>query len=132
MCVNPVMKRNGKNTVSNTKHELKSGRYEAVEYFKDKNGEIYKTFDGNPILKYQVILDVIVTEKSYVFFLIDTIQNYGDQTPHISAMFNGKDRVQIRRDSPSKHAIRVWNDKSFTIYPFKSGVPYSFNEVKHE
>ena len=132
MYVNPVMKRNGKNTVSNTKHELKSGRYEAVEYFEDKNGETYKTFDGNPILKYQVILDVIVTEKAYVFFLINTIQNFGDQTPHISAMFDGKKSVRIKRDEPSKHAMRVWSDTSFTIYPFQGGVPYSFSEVKHE
>jgi len=114
------------------KYELQSGRYEAVEYFEDRNGEIYKTFDGNSVLKYQVILDVKVTEKSYLFSLIDIIQNYGDQTPHISAMFDGKNSVRIKRDEPSKHAMRVWSDTSFTIYPFQGGVPYLFNEVKYE
>ena len=120
---NPVMERNGKNTVNNTKYELKSGRYEAIEYFEDRTGE-------NSVLKYQVILDVKVTEKSYMFNLINIIQNFGDQTPHISAMFGEKKQIRIRRDKPSNHAIRVWNDNSFTIYPYRSGVPYSFKEVK--
>ncbi len=41
-------------------------------------------------------------------------------------MFNGKMRKIIRKDKPSGHAMRVWGDDNFTIYPFQVGIPFYF------
>lgn len=106
---------------------IKSGRYITEEYYKDyKTGEIYETSDGKIIPKYRVTIDIKVTEKSYIFTLVDIIENYG-AAYHFDDLFRESKRLVIRRDKPSKHAIHTWSDDSFTLYPYRVGTPYVFN-----
>ena len=48
---------------------------------------------------------------------------------HIEVMFGGKTRIVIPKDKPC-HAMRVWSDHDFTIYPFQAGVPFYFEKEK--
>lgn len=108
--------------------EITSGRYVSTEYYEDFSiGKAYTTSQGTPLLKYQVVIDVKATEKSYIFNLVDFIENHGC-APQIADMFRDNNRVAIRRDKPSKHAINTWSGYSFTLYPYRVGVPYVFNK----
>lgn len=108
--------------------EITPGRYVSTEYYEDfSTGKAYTTSQGTPLLKYQVVIDVKVTEKSYIFNLVDFIENHG-YAPQIADMFRDNKRVAIRRDKPSKHAIHTWSGNSFTLYPYRVGVPYVFNK----
>ena len=90
---------------------LKPGRYVA------ENNDSY-------LSRYKIVMDVKETEKSYVFTMVEYDNRYGHD--HIATMFKGKTRKTIRKDKPSGHAMRVWGDNSFTIYPFQAGIPFYF------
>ena len=108
---------------------IESGRYVTEEYYEDyKTGEIYTTSDGRKILKYQVTIDIKVTEKSYIFNLVEIIENHGCAY-HFDDLFRESKRLVIRRDKPSKHAIHTWSDGTFTLYPYRVGTPYYFKKV---
>ena len=106
--------------------EITSGRYVSTEYYEDyKTGDTYMTPQGTPLLKYQAVIDIKVTEKSYIFNLVDFIENHGN-APQLTDMFRDNKRIVIRRDKPSEHAIHTWTADSFTLYPYRVGVPYVF------
>ena len=88
---------------------LKPGRYVAEN-------------NDDHLFRYKIVMDVKETEKSYVFTMVEYDNRYGYD--HIATMFKGKTRKTIRKDKPSGHAMRVWGDNSFTIYPFQAGIPF--------
>lgn len=80
--------------------------------------------DGTYLDRYRIVMEVKETEKSYCFKIVEYDNRYGYN--HIAIMFKGKERKTIRKDKPSGHAMRVWGDDSFTIYPFQAGIPFYF------
>lgn len=90
---------------------LKSGRYKA-----ENEGDVHHAF--------RYIMDVKVTEKSYIFTLLEKERRYAYS--HLETMFGGKERIVIPRNKRSRHAMRVWSDHDFTIYPFQAGIPFYF------
>lgn len=40
----------------------------------------------------------------------------------------GMSRIVLPKDKPCRHAMRVWSDHDFTIYPFQAGVPFYFEK----
>ena len=90
---------------------LKPGRYVA------ENNDSWHS-------RYRIVMEVKETEKSYVFKLVEYDNRYGYD--HIKTMFIGKMRKTIRKGKPSGHAMRVWGDDNFTIYPFQAGIPFYF------
>ena len=96
--------------------ELKSGRYRSEDL-------------DNPCVtdRYIIEMDVKATAKSYILTLQSFRTKYG--ATQIEDMFRKSPRLIIRRNKPSDHAICVWDDASFTIYPYRVGVPYVFNLV---
>lgn len=90
---------------------LQSGRYKA-----EHDGDVFHT--------YRYVMEVKETEKSYVFKLVETVNRYADD--QIEHIFGKNGRAVLRKDKPSRYAIRVWGDDSFTIYPFRVGIPFYF------
>ena len=39
-------------------------------------------------------------------------------------------RMIIKKEKEKSHCLRDWSDGSFTVYPFRSGVPHVFNPIK--
>ena len=72
-------------------------------------------------------MDVRETEKAYVFRLIDFQSRYS--AADIEYLFQKSKRIVIRK-AKSHHAIRVWSDEDFTVYPFQAGIPYYFERAK--
>lgn len=81
----------------------------------------------HPMDNYFIIMDVKETEKSYIFALVDFQTRYGGA--HIEMLFSKSKRVVIRKNKGG-HAMRVWDDRSFTFYPYQAGVPYLFEKVE--
>ena len=73
--------------------------------------------------RYKIIVRVTECEKSYKLELIKCESRYSPA--HIDALFEKSKTVVISKRSV-KHVIRLWSDESFTLYPFKSGIPFSF------
>lgn len=80
----------------------------------------------NPLDNYCITMDVKETDKSYIFTLVDFQTRYGGA--HIEMLFSKTKRVVIRKNKGG-HAMRVWNDKSFTFYPYQAGIPYLFEKT---
>ena len=97
-------------------YELQSGRYRA---------EDLDCLD--PYERYIIEMDVKVTAKSYIFTLREFKRNYG--ATQMDDFFRKSERVLLRRDKASGHAIRVWSETDFTFYPYQAGVPYSFKKM---
>ena len=74
-----------------------------------------------------ILIDVKETEKSYVLTLIGNTVKY--DAPQIDDMFRDKTRVIIKKGS-SEHVLRDWGDDSFTLYPYRVGVPYLFEKAE--
>lgn len=75
---------------------------------------------------YRYVMEVKETEKSYVFKLVEAVNRYAnDQIEHI---FGKNGRAVLRKDKLCGHAMRVWSDHDFTIYPFQLGVPFYFQK----
>lgn len=91
---------------------------------------LYKAVNGDSIFdEYEITMQVKETEKSYIFQLVDFKSRYS--AAHIEMLFKKSKRVVIRKDKGG-HAMRVWSDHDFTIYPFQAGVPYWFEKVGNE
>lgn len=73
--------------------------------------------------RYKIIVRVTENEKSYKLELIKCESRYSPA--HIDALFEKSKTVVISKKS-FKHVIRLWSNDSFTLYPFKSGIPFSF------
>lgn len=72
-----------------------------------------------------ILLDVKETDTSFILKLIE--QNVRYDAPQIDDMFRKSDRVLIRKDG-SKHAMSLIDgmDTWFCLYPYRVGVPYTF------
>ncbi|HJI48839.1 MAG TPA: hypothetical protein OIL97_04730 [Oscillospiraceae bacterium] len=103
---------------------LQPGVYKA-----DKDG-----WDG-----YELTVDIKETEKSLILKIIDYKFRYSPA--QIDMLFktdfdhmsyeeqqnikNGKYRAVIKKQGGG-HALRLWGDNSFTLYPYQSGIPFYF------
>ena len=79
------------------------------------------------------IQDIMISVKSapkrYTLKLIEDRSWYKDG--HIKMMFKEGKKVIINKDGPSAHALIDWGDDSFTIYPFRNGVPFYFVAIEN-
>ena len=89
------------------------------------SGQYKTTKDG--MFGYEIVILVKETEKSYIFNLISNNSRYSPA--HIDMLFAKSNSVKIDKEK-SKHAMRVWSDKDFTIYPFRAGIPFWFNYME--
>lgn len=96
---------------------LKAGRYKA-----ENSDDVFYAF--------RYVMDVKVTEKSYIFKLLDKERRYAYN--HLELMFDKKNQIVISRSKPAGHAMRVWSDHDFTIYPFQAGIPFYFQKEDEE
>ena len=84
----------------------------------------YKAENNDGIFhEYSITMDVKETEKSYIFQLVEFNSRYSGA--HIEHLFAKSKRVVIKK-SRGGHAMRVWGDNTFTLYPFQAGIPYYF------
>ena len=79
----------------------------------------------DPNYRYEIKMNVSETEKSFVLTLLELNSRYG--ATQIEVMFSHSKKVTIRKDG-SKHALRVWGDNDFTLYPYRVGVPFYFKK----
>ena len=76
---------------------------------------------------YYIVMDVKETDKSYIFTLVELESRYS--ASHMQLLFSKSNRVVIRKNRGG-HAIRIWSDDDFTLYPFQAGIPYYFVKQK--
>lgn len=74
-----------------------------------------------------ILIDVKQTAKNFILSLISNGVRY--DAPQIDDMFRGSVKVIISKFG-SKHALRDWGDDSFTLYPYRVGVPYLFKKAE--
>ena len=74
---------------------------------------------------YYILMDVKETDKSYIFTLVELDSRYS--ASHMQSLFSKSNRVVIRKNRGG-HAIRVWSNGNFTLYPFQAGIPYYFEK----
>ena len=77
--------------------------------------------------QYRIDIRVKETEKSYIFTLEDFKSRYSGA--HIEMFFSKSKRVVIRKDKGG-HAMRIWSNSDFTIYPYQAGIPYWFRRLE--
>lgn len=110
------------------------------------NGRYAATKTGAFHDNYNILVDVKETDKSMIFQLLDFQTRYG--ASQIEDLFAKAKRVVIRKvqdhvdrsyvnEFPAErcpelrgHAMRIWSDGSFTLYPYRVGVPYYFEPVE--
>lgn len=92
---------------------LQPGRYKAEH-------------DGDLFHAYCYVMEVKETEKSYIFKLVEAKNRYAYD--HIERIFGKSKRTVLSKDKPCGHAMRVWSDHDFTIYPFQAGIPFYFQK----
>ena len=88
-----------------------------------KQGTYIAEHDEGIFDKYKILIDVKETEKSYRFILIEFQSRYS--ATQMEDFFRKSNEVTIRKDRGG-HAIRVWDNESFTFYPYQAGVPFYF------
>ena len=76
---------------------------------------------------YKITMEVKETEKSYIFHLVELKSRYS--ADHIKMLFKNSERAVISKGKGG-HAMRVWSDEDFTIYPYQAGIPYWFQRVQ--
>ena len=77
----------------------------------------------NPYHRYEAVIKVRETEKSFILELDELYTKYG--ATQLEDMFRTADKVTIRKDG-SKHGLCIWDNESFTLYPYRCGVPFYF------
>ena len=77
--------------------------------------------------RYKIIMEVKETEKSYNFTLVEFDSRYS--ATQIEDFFRKSNKVSIRKDKGG-HAMRIWDNESFTFYPFQAGIPFYFKLIK--
>lgn len=84
-------------------------------YLSERNNSIFD--------QYKIIIKVRETEKSYIFELVEYESRY---SPAQIDMLFAKSKKVIIKKHRSGHAMRIWSNHCFTIYPFQSGKPFCF------
>jgi len=110
------------------------------------NGRYAATKAGAFHENYYILMDVKETKKSMIFQLVDFQTRYG--ASQIEDLFAKAKRIVIRKEQDHVdrshvneiqadrcpglrgHAMRIWSDGSFTLYPYHTGVPYYFEPVE--
>lgn len=72
---------------------------------------------------YEITMSVKETEKSFIFELLKFKSRYSGA--HIKMLF-AKSMKCIIKKAKGGHAIQIWDDNSFTFYPYQAGIPYVF------
>lgn len=76
---------------------------------------------------------VAVEETSKMYKMTLVSLDMADWCPHIEMMFrHGVGDVICFRKRHGKHTLYDWGDDTFTIYPFRAGIPYYFVKNKGE
>lgn len=89
---------------------------------------LYKAEHNDGIFdQYKIVIDVKETEKSYTFNLVEFDTRYS--ATQMEDLFRDSKKVIIRKNRGG-HAMRVWDDESFTFYPYQAGVPFYFKLIK--
>ena len=89
---------------------------------------IYRCVDNNHMFpEYSYTMKVKETKKTYMMKLLKNDSRFSQA--HIDLMFQDKEKIAISKEK-SAHAITDWGDNSFTIYPFRAGIPYLFELQK--
>ena len=89
---------------------------------------LYKAENNDGIFdQYKIVMNVKETEKSYTFNLIEFDTRYS--ATQMEDLFRDKKKVIIKKHRGG-HAMRVWDDESFTFYPYQAGVPFYFELIK--
>lgn len=89
---------------------------------------LYKAEHNDGIFdQYKIAMDVKETEKSYTFSLVEFDTRYS--ATQMEDLFRDSKKVIIRKNRGG-HAMRVWDDESFTFYPYQAGVPFYFKLIK--
>ena len=79
--------------------------------------------EPNPLHRYEALIQVKETEKAFILELEELYTRYG--ATQLEDMFRNSDKVTIRKGG-SNHALHVWDEHSFTLYPYRVGVPFYF------
>lgn len=77
--------------------------------------------------RYRIVVRVTEGEKSYKLELVEYESRYSPA--HIDALFEKSKTIVISKKSV-KYIIRLWGRDSFTLYPFKSGIPFAFHLIE--
>lgn len=87
---------------------------------------VYKCVGLSHGYNYDITLSVKETDKSYVFHLLENKSQFsGGQ---IEMMFKSSNKCVVKKDK-SPHAIHLWEDGTFTMYPCRAGIPYYFERA---
>lgn len=75
-------------------------------------------------------IKVSETDKAYLLELLENTTRY-DYDQFIR-LFDTSTKARINKTNHggTRHAIKVWSDNDFTIYPYQSGIPFWFTRVK--
>lgn len=65
------------------------------------------------------VWDLKETPKTYTFTLLNE--------PFFES--NCPRTMKIRKEKERSHCLRDWEDGSYTVYPFQSGVPHVFEPI---
>lgn len=84
---------------------------------------LYLSEDNDRFDSYRIIIKVRETENSYIFELVEYESRYSPA--QIDMLFAKSKKVRIKKHR-SGHAMRIWSNHCFTIYPFQSGKPFCF------
>ncbi len=76
--------------------------------------------------KYLIKIRLKETDKSYIFELLEFESRY--PPAQMEMFFKNSKRVVLRKDKGG-HAVRVWGEDSFTIYPYQAGIPFVFDLI---
>ena len=93
---------------------------------KKLNG-LYRCDKRSQLYHEHTTIEVKETDKTYIFKLVD--HNWRYSFGHVENMFKDKLRVVIKKNK-SAHAIQRWNDGSFTLYPYRAGIPFYFAPIR--
>jgi len=77
--------------------------------------------------EYRIVMDVRETAKSFIFSLVDLKSRYS--ASHMAMLFSKSKRAVIKK-ARSPHAMRIWPDGSFTLYPYQAGIPFYFRPLE--
>lgn len=74
-----------------------------------------------------ILISVTETAKAYTFKLLENTTRL--DYDHFILLFKDSDTIRINKER-SPHAVKVWCDDDFTIYPYRAGIPFLFEKER--
>jgi len=74
-----------------------------------------------------VIIKLKETQKLYCLTLIENTIRYSPA--QIDMLFQKSNFVKINKKK-SPHVFLTWSDCEFTVYPYRAGIPFYFEQIK--